>query len=197
MTCGGKNHRSNCNCPIGRIGSAMTVDDRGAEPDLLSHRLVPPLYIKPIVRCPVCSKTVFFCALPKEGRVFFDSIGKPWKKHECTDKFSDFNLGSLDDRKCSWSPVENVTVALAEYRVARLAGYLRGENFVTFIRISSLSDSQTPEKHLLRSFVQARRRANGGSDLVLLTPEMRPDLIRGFVSALDAFNSAEPGVHDR
>ncbi len=186
MTCGGKNHRSNCDCPIGRVGSATPVRDKRTELDLFSFRHVPPLRIKPIIRCPVCSKSVFFCALPNEGRVYFDEIGSPWTKHSCTDKLSSFNQGALDSGKDAWSSVDNVIVESAEPGAIRLAGFLRGKDFVAFIRIDSLSDRRDPENHLRQSFLHARIRHNGDSDLVLLTPELRPELIPSFACAARA-----------
>ena len=42
-------------------------------------------FTNPNARCPVCRLPVFFYQSPEGGRVFFDSLGPPWPKHECTD----------------------------------------------------------------------------------------------------------------
>ncbi|USD66857.1 hypothetical protein [Vibrio sp. SCSIO 43136] len=44
-----------------------------------------PSYVNPSAYCPVCGASVFFYQSPYGGRVFFDSLGKPWEKHPCTD----------------------------------------------------------------------------------------------------------------
>lgn len=36
-------------------------------------------------RCPVCGADVFFVECPNGGRVFFNELGWPWEKHQCTD----------------------------------------------------------------------------------------------------------------
>lgn len=40
----------------------------------------------PNALCPVCGEKVFFYQNNNGSRVFFDSLGKPWPKHPCTDK---------------------------------------------------------------------------------------------------------------
>lgn len=42
-------------------------------------------YVVPNASCPVCGETVFFYQSPHGGRVFFNNLGWPWPKHECTD----------------------------------------------------------------------------------------------------------------
>ncbi len=42
-------------------------------------------YTDPNATCPVCGASVFFYQSPYGGRVFFDDLGPPWKKHGCTD----------------------------------------------------------------------------------------------------------------
>jgi hypothetical protein len=42
-------------------------------------------YVNPNARCPVCGDRVYFYQSPNGGRVFFNDLGWPWKKHPCTD----------------------------------------------------------------------------------------------------------------
>lgn len=42
-------------------------------------------YVNPNAHCPVCGDRVFFYQSSYGGRVFFDNLGWPWPKHECTD----------------------------------------------------------------------------------------------------------------
>lgn len=44
-----------------------------------------PSYVNPNARCPVCDASVYFYQSPYGGRVFFDELGPPWRKHPCTD----------------------------------------------------------------------------------------------------------------
>lgn len=42
-------------------------------------------YVNPNAYCPVCGEQVYFYQSPFGGRVFFDDLGWPWPKHQCTD----------------------------------------------------------------------------------------------------------------
>jgi hypothetical protein len=42
-------------------------------------------FVNPNARCPVCGAAVFFYSNADGSRVFFDELGQPWPKHECTD----------------------------------------------------------------------------------------------------------------
>ncbi|EGQ7830892.1 hypothetical protein NZX34_004628 [Vibrio parahaemolyticus] len=55
-------------------------------------------YVNPSAYCPVCGASVFFYQSPHGGRVFFDSLGKPWEKHPCTDN-SDLNVKVIPSKK--------------------------------------------------------------------------------------------------
>jgi hypothetical protein len=48
-------------------------------------------YLDPNARCPVCRAPVFFYQSPHGGRVFFDDVGWPWPKHQCTDNWNGHN----------------------------------------------------------------------------------------------------------
>ena len=41
-------------------------------------------YLNPNATCPACKKAVYFYQSPHGGRVYFDDVGWPWPKHECT-----------------------------------------------------------------------------------------------------------------
>lgn len=47
-------------------------------------RLTYESFTRP-TNCPVCGAEVFFVVCPNGGRVFFNELGWPWPKHECTD----------------------------------------------------------------------------------------------------------------
>lgn len=42
-------------------------------------------FTNPNALCPICGDKVFFFQNDYGSRVFFDSLGKPWPKHPCTD----------------------------------------------------------------------------------------------------------------
>lgn len=42
-------------------------------------------WVDPNARCPVCGAGVYFYESPDGGRVYFDELGPPWPKHQCTD----------------------------------------------------------------------------------------------------------------
>ena len=92
----GHNHHPWCTCGwcTGGWGKGITSSHK--------NRLYIPLYkwdysyihriysyksfLNPNARCPVCYERVFFYQSPYGGKVFFDELGPPWKKHPCTTK---------------------------------------------------------------------------------------------------------------
>lgn len=42
-------------------------------------------YVNPNAKCPVCGASVYFYKSEYGGRVFFDELGPPWRKHPCTE----------------------------------------------------------------------------------------------------------------
>jgi len=42
-------------------------------------------FVNPNARCPVCGQAVYFYANGYGSRVYFNELGPPWPKHECTD----------------------------------------------------------------------------------------------------------------
>lgn len=53
-------------------------------------------FVNPNARCPVCGAEVYYYQNERGSRVFFDEIGRPWPKHPCTDRASQFEI--LDDK---------------------------------------------------------------------------------------------------
>ena len=45
-------------------------------------------YIDANAVCPYCKCRVYFYRSPNGGAVFFDSLGPPWPKHPCTNKYN-------------------------------------------------------------------------------------------------------------
>lgn len=42
-------------------------------------------FVNPNARCPICRQAVYFYANSYGSRVYFNELGPPWPKHECTD----------------------------------------------------------------------------------------------------------------
>ena len=77
MPCNGLNHHQDCNCRFG--GQYFGSGELNESPDWSrqsSHTV-------PNAKCPHCRSQVFFYRSPDGGRVFFDSLGPPWPKHDC------------------------------------------------------------------------------------------------------------------
>ncbi|MUL17306.1 hypothetical protein [Aliivibrio fischeri] len=88
----GHNHYPDCSC--GWCYKLRGVSSGGDQRDNTVERSVGNIreqskvfvsYVNPNAFCPVCGITVYFYQSPYGGRVFFDSLGKPWEKHPCTD----------------------------------------------------------------------------------------------------------------
>lgn len=83
MGCNGWKHRHGCDCGWGGVnyGRAATP---AREPSLSTA--VWRSFTNPNARCPVCKASVFYHQSENGGRVFFDQLGPPWRKHPCTDR---------------------------------------------------------------------------------------------------------------
>ncbi|AYO19643.1 hypothetical protein ACEV8V_25890 [Vibrio parahaemolyticus] len=88
----GHNHYPDCTC-----GWCYKNNSGYKPPSSLVEKVVANIreqsrvfasYVNPSAYCPVCGASVFFYQSPNGGRVFFDSLGKPWEKHPCTDNSS-------------------------------------------------------------------------------------------------------------
>jgi hypothetical protein len=88
MGCNAHNHPPQCSCGFGGDTGGGWAVNRDANFSLGwvndSNGALESFTI-PNVRCPVCTKRVFFYVSPYGGRVFFDDLGPPWPKHGCTD----------------------------------------------------------------------------------------------------------------
>lgn len=84
----GHNHHPGCTCGwcIGGWRNHATLR-RSSSPKLKLEPQRPKYesYTNPNATCPVCGAAVFFYQSPFGGRVFFNDLGPPWPKHECTD----------------------------------------------------------------------------------------------------------------
>ena len=90
MPCNAYNHPSDCNCGWGgkwhgNFNSAGGRAASGALDEFISPE-VEWAFLSPNARCPVCEDPVYFYANSYGSRVFFDDVGPPWPKHECTDR---------------------------------------------------------------------------------------------------------------
>lgn len=43
-------------------------------------------FVNPSASCNICGSKVFFYQSPHGGQVYFDELGPPWPKHNCTEK---------------------------------------------------------------------------------------------------------------
>jgi hypothetical protein len=82
----------NCSCGWGGTGHLGTRNDGRSITS--SFAFIPKItgyaesFVNPNARCPVCGESVFFYQSPSGGRVFFDELGPPWRKHPCTNNES-------------------------------------------------------------------------------------------------------------
>ncbi len=95
----GFNHYSNCPCgwcvKFGRARARFRFDAEERNARVILRELgyregsFVSCFVNPNARCPICKERVFFYANVFGSRVFFDNLGRPWKKHPCTDKGQD------------------------------------------------------------------------------------------------------------
>ncbi|SBS62219.1 hypothetical protein [Vibrio atlanticus] len=96
--CNAHNHLPSCNCGYGR-GRNSSFSSRGYQPSSIESKpekdkaeVFSPLLI--LMECNQCGKSVYFYRSRYNGRVFFDSLGKPWPKHLC---LSNDSVKTTDD----------------------------------------------------------------------------------------------------
>lgn len=95
--CNAWNHPPGCTCGwggdghLGKGGGGRHTSDKkdfSANPRKTITRktiLSFDSFVNPTATCPVCGEQVFFYKSPDGGKVFFDALGPPWPKHQCTD----------------------------------------------------------------------------------------------------------------
>lgn len=120
--CNAWNHPPDCSCGWGGVwyGSANGGDNwlfnKEKQPRTLGYQrdtseIFATSLTNPNARCPVCNALVFFYKSSYGGRVFFDELGPPWPKHECT------NQNTPSSRSChsrlnnnEWQPLSAVYI---------------------------------------------------------------------------------------
>lgn len=171
--------------------------------DLFSVPRIPRHYTQGNARCPVCSASVYFFTLENNGRVYFDEVGPPWPKHPCTDRHDGASLApsasgliGQDQQAQSWEKgwalLTQMSVEAAERSTLRVSASLSGEGFVAFVRDDVFGDVESSATFLQDSYIQTRPGLNGQFELALLTPELRPMLVVGYLTAADAASSRGP-----
>jgi hypothetical protein len=80
MPCNGNGHPPECNCGWG--GVFYSSEGLGYS---LQHWQRPESHTNPNAKCRHCGQPVYFYRSPDGGSVFFDELGSPWPKHDCTD----------------------------------------------------------------------------------------------------------------
>jgi hypothetical protein len=103
--------------------------------------------------CPVCGEPVWFYRSPYDGRVFFDNLGWPWPKHDCTDNPrklraarrhpSSPSSGSEPAWRDGWEPLLSVDSYTRHERL-RIGGRFRGRYLELYLPGSELFDSASP-----------------------------------------------------
>jgi hypothetical protein len=97
--CNSFNHSDSCRCGFGgegHLGRRIFGNAFLSSPKSQTFFTLNPVksarkvghyitFITPNAHCPVCGDRVYFYQSEYGGRVFFDELGYPWKKHPCTD----------------------------------------------------------------------------------------------------------------
>lgn len=79
MSCNAFGHPPDCNCGWGGEFHGSTKDGYSNE-----HWQRIESYTNPNAKCPACGQMVYFYRSREGGGVYFDELGPPWPKHECT-----------------------------------------------------------------------------------------------------------------
>lgn len=115
MPCNAHNHdNARCNCGWGGAFYGNYSDEPEARwPASIGSGLeawaslgtTVESFTIPNASCPVCRADVYFYRSPHNGRVYFDSLGPPWPKHECTDNSLRRVPVSPSWERAGWLPV--------------------------------------------------------------------------------------------
>jgi hypothetical protein len=151
------NHHAGCTCGFGGYGH-LGQRGSGFNTNQMQHGAeywwVPPItqtyqsYIYPNAFCPVCDAQVFFYQSPNGGRVFFDELGPPWRKHPCTDNrsipknkaiiiFPSFLLESISKyswQKSGWHPYFMSAVSGIDNLILKISGTFNDEELTLYIK---------------------------------------------------------------
>lgn len=190
--CNGKNHASNCECSFGGAkASSPTKNTPSKTADLFALPHVPRHYTKGNERCPFCGAPMFFHRLANNGGAYFDDPGPPWRKHQCTDKVSEFYRGSFGSGDEDWPQLTQISADALSDSVLRLSGKLNNQSFNVFVGMSAFGNMPQPSRYLSESFIQAHPSRNGRFDLALLTPDSTHMLLIGYPAVADAASELE------
>lgn len=185
--CNANNHPANCQCGFGGAkASASTKEPQSKTADLFALPHVPRHYTKGNERCPFCDAPVFFHRLPNHGGAYFDEPGAPWRKHQCTDKSSEFYRGTFGSGDEDWPQLTQISANALSDSVLSLSGKLNNRSFNVFVGMSSFENMPEPSRYLRESFIQAHPRRDGRFDLALLTPDSKHLLLIGYLAIADA-----------
>ncbi len=185
--CNAKNHAPNCPCGFGGAkASSSTKEWQSKTADLFALPHVPRHYTKGNERCPFCDAPVFFQRLANHGGAYFDEPGAPWRKHQCTDKASEFYRGPFGSGDEDWPQLKQISVDALSDSVLRLSGKLNDQSFSVFVGMSAFGNMPEPSTYLSESFIQAHPSRDGRFDLALLTPDSKHMLLIGNSAVVDA-----------
>lgn len=130
--CNAFTHLKSCKCGFGHDGLMRYSNYYEKSLDDELNHLANNFFIKstgrayPNYRCKCCGEKVFFFHSIHGGKVLFDSLGKPWPKHDC--------LGIVYERK-----KEKLKISNSDWRqvIGLLITPSDKENFSTFSGVVS------------------------------------------------------------
>ena len=149
-----------------------------ADPVSGSRRATYATFVNPNARCPECRAQVFFYQSENGGRVFFDELGPPWPKHECTSRVFPraVDLGDAVELKlyawqnAGWSPLLSSSLASITPTLMRLSGYIADE-YETFYVPKAALPRGFDQRKSSRSLCHVRKILEGVFEVAWLTAD--------------------------
>ena len=101
MACNGNKHSADCNCGWGGVNygtgnitmsnaynQIFQIKEKAINKNIYREFTKKEYknFIVPNVECNCCKQLIFFYQSPYGGKVFFEELGPPWKKHCCEPK---------------------------------------------------------------------------------------------------------------
>lgn len=113
--CNAYGHPLGCECGFGgefysNSSSFITTPNLGRQYGTFTRFMSS--HTTPNYKCRICKALCFFYQSPYGGRVVFDELGYPWKKHECFRKNIEIESANLSTSSISrdWSFLYDVTI---------------------------------------------------------------------------------------
>lgn len=148
--CNALNHSWSCTCGFGGFHYGSRPTNLGA---LQPHSRPIADCIVWKTKCPECSADVYYYQNEHGSRVFFDELGHPWPKHDCTNR--NLRKGSSD----GWRTYKIFSI---EGDILRLQD--KGDGRLMVLRVNV----EIPRLGL--GFVSVRKRASGSYEISFWEP---------------------------